>query len=199
MVAAFLAFAALAWAVDGEGAVGADRDVMRWVSDAVPISDSRVHVEPLILAITVGLGLAVAALAFGHLLGRASRLVAFAIVATIGVVVANELVRSVVLRRAIEGGGEESFPSGTATWTLGAAAICVLLLPPHWRLRAAIGAALLALFVATIIVWEQWHYPSDVAGGWLLAAGWVGACWVGIASERERDRGALGELPADRE
>ncbi len=173
---------------------------MGWVSDLVPVSDSRVHVEPLILSITVGLGLAVAALTLRHALARAWRAVTFAVVATLGLVAVNELVRSVVFRRAIEGGGEESFPSGTATWTLGAAAVCVLLLPPHRRRRGAVAAGILAVFVAIIIVWEQWHYPSDVVGGWLLAIGWVGASWLAIASsERERAGRPLRELPADRQ
>jgi undecaprenyl-diphosphatase len=199
VLVAWAAFAALAWAVDGKGRTGPDDAVMRWVEDLVPISDSRVHVEPLILAITLGLGVAIAALAARRLLARDLRAVAFAVIATLGVIGVNEIVRTVVLRRAIEGGGDESFPSGTATWTLGAAVICVLLLPPPWRRRGAVAAAILALAVAVIIVWEQWHYPTDVAGGWLLAAGWIGAAWLAFASERERGSRPLGELAADRE
>ena len=199
MLAAWAAFVALALAVDGEGRTGPDAAVMRWVEDLVPVSDSRVHVEPLILSITVGLGLAVVALAVRRLVARDLRAAAFAAVATLGVIGVNELVRTIVLRRAIEGGGEESFPSGTSTWTLGAAVVCVLLLPADRRRGGTVAAALLALAVAAIIVWEQWHYPTDVAGGWLLAAGWIGLVWLAFASERERGGGPLRELATDRE
>lgn len=59
-----------------------------------------------------------------------------------------------------------SFPSGHAT-TLGAvAAVLMIWFPRHWLLIAVSGILLSALRVVSTA-----HYPSDVAGGFLI--GWV--------------------------
>ena len=113
-------------------------------------------------------------------------------------IVLIELAKLVISRPVIEGSGEGSFPSGTVAWTLAAAAVCVLLLG---RKRWAVAAAVvLVAALSGVIVWERWHYPSDVLGGWLLAAGWVATAWLVLGwSEGERSGRALGEHPADRE
>ena len=122
----------------------------------------------------------------------------FAVVAAGGAVVLIELAKLLISRPVIEGSGEGSFPSGTVAWTLAAAAVCVLLL--RRRRWAAVAAVVLVAALSGVIVWERWHDPSDVLGGWLLAAGWVATAWLVLGwSEREGGARALSEHPADRQ
>lgn len=86
-----------------------------------------------------------------------------------------------------------SFPSGHATASM-ALALCAILVAPA-RLRpyvAALGAAF-AIAVSFAFLSLGWHYPSDVLGGYLVAAAWTGAAvaamrWnaVGRAGIRRR-------------
>jgi membrane-associated phospholipid phosphatase len=194
----------LAWHVHGRRALSWDDPVAERVADLVWISDERVHADPAVLAVMVALGCAVAGLAVRQALRKGTRPVLFALVGTAGIVVLTELAKLIVSRPVAEGSGDGSFPSGTATWTLAASAVFVLLLDSRRaRWRAAAGGALLVVVLAAVVVWEQWHYPSDVVGGWFLAGGWVGATWLAIgrprSSERKGRRRLLGEHPADRE
>lgn len=194
----------LAWRVHGKRALSWDGPVAEGVADLIWISDERVHVDPAVLAVTVALGCAVAVLAARQAFRQGMRPALLALVATAGIVVVTELAKLIVSRPVAEGSGDGSFPSGTATWTLAASAVFVLLLDSRRaRWLAAAGGALLVAVLAVVVVWEQWHYPSDVVGGWFLASGWVGAAWLAIcrprSSERKGGRRLLGEHPADRE
>lgn len=189
-------FAALAVAVHGERALSWDDPVTDAVSEVFVVSDDEIHANPVVWAVTFGLGLGIVALAGAQALRRRFRPVLFALVAAGGVVVLIELAKLVVARPVIEGSGEGSFPSGTAAWTLAAAAVCALLLGRRW---AAVAAAVVVAALSGVIVWERWHYPSDVLGGWLLAAGWVGAAWLALGSEREGGGRALREHAPDRQ
>jgi membrane-associated phospholipid phosphatase len=195
---AWAGFAVLALAVHGERELSWDEPVTDAVSELFVVSDDEIHANPAVWAVTVGLGLALAVLAAWHALRRRLRPVVFAVVAAGGAVVLIELAKLVVSRPVIEGSGAGSFPSGTAAWTLAAAAVCVLLLGrKRW---AVVVAVVLVAALSGVIVWERWHYPSDVLGGWLLVAGWVAAAWLVLGwSERERSRRALGQHPADRQ
>jgi membrane-associated phospholipid phosphatase len=184
--------------VHGEGALSWDDPVAEAVSDLIGVSDDRVHANPLVWAVTIGLGLAVVALTARQALRRRLRPVLFAVVALAGVVVLTELAKLVFSRPVIEGSGDGSFPSGTATWTLGASAVSVLLLDS--RRWTVVAAAVIVVGTAAVIVWERWHYPSDVLGGWLLVAGWVGVVWLVVGPLEREGRGRLlREHPADRE
>jgi undecaprenyl-diphosphatase len=157
-----------------------------------------------VLAATIALGFAVAVQAARQVFRQGMRPALLALVATAGIVALTELAKLIVSRPVPEGSGDGSFPSGTATWTLAASAVFVLLLDSRRaRWLAAGGGALLVVVLATLVVWEQWHYPSDVVGGWCLATGWVGAAWLAIgrprSSERESGGRFLGEHPSDRE
>jgi hypothetical protein len=97
--------------------------------------------------------------------------------------------------------GAASWPSGhsTAAMTM---ALCAVLVAPA-RLRptvAALGGAF-ALAVAYAILTLGWHFPSDVFGGYLVAATYVLLAVSAIAfSERRRPsrRGAeAGSRPID--
>jgi membrane-associated phospholipid phosphatase len=89
-----------------------------------------------------------------------------------------------------------AFPSGhAAVSAVVATAAAVIAWPTRWRWPTlAIGAPLTAAFGAAL-VYEDWHLPSDVLGGWCLAvtcAGLLGAAFFGRAGRGTR----LGPSPA---
>lgn len=88
--------------------------------------------------------------------------------------------------------GPTAFPSGHATASLAMACAFVLVVPPRWRVAAIVLGALATVAVGCSRVVRHYHYPSDVLGGWLVAAGWCFAVVAVLrASEPLRsDRGA---------
>ncbi len=93
----------------------------------------------------------------------------------------------------------DAFPSGHTTAAASIAAALILVAPPHLRRPAAIAAGLLTALVGVSVVVNQWHYPSDVAGGCLVVASWALAALgvlrlSGARSAGERRR--TGELSA---
>ena len=67
-----------------------------------------------------------------------------------------------------------------------AVVIAPRVLRPWWHS----SAPAFALAVGFAIVSLDWHFPSDVAGGYLVAAAW---CFAGLAVVRSRDRAAPSE------
>lgn len=66
-----------------------------------------------------------------------------------------------------------TFPSGHATVAMSLALAAVLVSPPGLRLLVAVTGAGYALLVGVALLALGWHYPSDVAGGYLVAAIWA--------------------------
>jgi membrane-associated phospholipid phosphatase len=66
-----------------------------------------------------------------------------------------------------------SWPSGHATASMTIALCAVLVAPAVLRPLAAVGGALFALGVSFSILALLWHFPSDVVGGYLVAATWA--------------------------
>jgi membrane-associated phospholipid phosphatase len=87
--------------------------------------------------------------------------------------------------------GPTSFPSGHATAALAMTCAFVLVVPRAWRPAAIALGALATLGVGCSRVILHRHYPSDVLGGWLAAAGW---CFAVVAALRvsESPRSARG-------
>ena len=79
----------------------------------------------------------------------------------------------------------EAFPSGHATAAMALALAAVVVAPA--RLRPVVGllAATFALAVGFAVVSLDWHFPSDVAGGYLLAGAW---CFAALAVYRTYGR-----------
>jgi membrane-associated phospholipid phosphatase len=63
-----------------------------------------------------------------------------------------------------------SFPSGHATATMALALCLILVVPARWRPTAAVVGAAFSLAVTFSLLTLGWHYPSDVLGGFLVAA-----------------------------
>ena len=97
-----------------------------------------------------------------------------------GAVALSTLMKGVVERPPIEGPADEySFPSGSATWSRAPAVAVLLLARSRRELTAlAVAAAMLVLGLAAVILWEEWHYPSDVVAGWCIGLGWALVVWV---------------------
>lgn len=79
-----------------------------------------------------------------------------------------------------------AFPSGHATASMALALAAVLVAPVALRpLVAAVGGCF-ALAVSFSIVALTWHFPSDVAAGYLVAAAWSFAVLAGLRAAEAR-------------
>jgi membrane-associated phospholipid phosphatase len=81
-----------------------------------------------------------------------------------------------------------SFPSGHATAAMSVALAVVILAPHNWRGWVAAIAAVYAACVGLVLVALVFHYPSDVAGGYLIAIAWAGALSAIVVVRRGRSR-----------
>jgi membrane-associated phospholipid phosphatase len=66
-----------------------------------------------------------------------------------------------------------SWPSGHAAAALALALCAVLVAPPRARAAVALAGAAFALGVGAALLVRAWHMPSDVLGGYLMAALWM--------------------------
>jgi membrane-associated phospholipid phosphatase len=162
------------------------------------LSLDRPRIHPLALALArvadplpyglLGLFLVGVALARGRL-----RTAAAAAVVLLGATVSTDYVLRPALaapRWASELGTAQmanaSFPSGHATASM-ALALCAILVAPRGLrpLAAAVGAGF-AIAVSYALLSLGWHYPSDVVGGYLVAASWAGAAVAALRAAEAR-------------
>jgi membrane-associated phospholipid phosphatase len=94
-----------------------------------------------------------------------------------------------------------SWPSGHSTAALALVLCAVLVAPVYLRpLVAGIGAAFAAAVGCSLLI-LAWHMPSDVVGGYLVAALWMALAVAGLrAADRRwppgRAAGRSGRSPA---
>lgn len=79
-----------------------------------------------------------------------------------------------------------AFPSGHATAAMSLAIALVVVMPPRLRPAAAAVGGIFVLSLSYSIVALGWHFPSDVAGGYLLAMGWALVLLAGMRAAAER-------------
>jgi membrane-associated phospholipid phosphatase len=163
--------------------------------------------------------IAVAAMAFPRSAGARRWVEAAAVVAGAGAAIGVRLAFSVLVHRGRPPQGDWTtyaggfaFPSGhttAATVGVGLLAWAVTRHLSHRQARVAAWAAVVvcAGTVGWTRVWLGVHWPSDVAGGWLLGAGWLAGmaavtCWLEASSRRpDHDQStsdAAGTPAADR-
>jgi membrane-associated phospholipid phosphatase len=65
-----------------------------------------------------------------------------------------------------------AFPSGHTTAAVAIGIALLLVVPARLRVSAALIAVGFSAAVGLAVVVIEWHYPSDVVGGTLVAAGW---------------------------
>ncbi len=86
-----------------------------------------------------------------------------------------------------------AFPSGHTTAAASIAVAALFVVPARLRpLTALLGAGLVAAVGGSVVLLD-WHFPSDVAGGVLVAAGWGFAV---LAARRWADRPRAGQPPS---
>jgi membrane-associated phospholipid phosphatase len=91
----------------------------------------------------------------------------------------------------------DAYPSGHTTAAVALAVALFLVVPPaRQRLALAIGTGFSAL-VGLSVVLIEWHYPSDVLAGALVALGW-GFAAVAVLRLTERERPAAGAQASSR-
>jgi membrane-associated phospholipid phosphatase len=78
-----------------------------------------------------------------------------------------------------------SWPSGHAAAALALALCAVLVAPRRARPFAAVAGGAFALAVGVALLIRAWHMPSDVLGGYLVAALWVA---LAVAALRAAER-----------
>lgn len=90
--------------------------------------------------------------------------------------------------------GQESWPSGHATASMTLALCTVIAAPPRRRPMVAAAMVAFALAVCYSFLELGWHYPSDVIGGFLIAAMWtlLGVAGLSIYEARAAARGRDG-------
>ncbi len=92
--------------------------------------------------------------------------------------------------------GVPSFPSGHSTAAISAALAAVLLVRPAFRIPAALAGAGYAAAVGIASVAEGGHFPSDVAGGYLVttaSAAMIAVALLAAAEGRPREASTRGE------
>src|SRR3954453_757752 len=88
---------------------------------------------------------------------------------------------------------EAAFPSGHATAAMALALAFLLVVPRAYRPLAAALGALFTIAVSFSILILEWHYPSDVVGGYLVATAWGLTALAGLryVNERWPERGTV--------
>lgn len=170
--------AALVVRLPDEEGFGWDAWIVDLLADAMPISDADVHIEPFVTTVEFAGTALVAALVMWLLVRRRLRSALFLVAGIAGAVLLSTVVKALVQRPSIEGPPDEyTFPSGSATWSMAVLAAVALLMTTWRRVVVPVGAAVILVFCAAI-AWEEWHYPSDILGGWCLALAWVGTLFL---------------------
>jgi membrane-associated phospholipid phosphatase len=83
---------------------------------------------------------------------------------------------------------DNAFPSGHTTAAVAVSIALLLVVPPRLLPRATVIAASFSAAVGLSLVVIEWHYPSDVIGGFLVASAWglAALAWLRYRGDRER-------------
>lgn len=126
------------------------------------------------------------------LVRRRPRLAVLVLVILLGSSASTELVKALVSipRYSPLLGADQvkahSWPSGHSTAAMALALCAVIVSPKRMRLVVAMVGALAALAISFSLLALAWHFPSDVIGGYLMAATWTcfGIAGLRIADDR---------------
>jgi undecaprenyl-diphosphatase len=181
------AFAVLAAAAaTGEGW---DADILRFShhyyrqSIAGPLEET--------LKISMGVGAAIGVVAVVVLLAKKRRLHALFWVLAVGGVLILDLPLKEIFRRPFldPHGGGYTFPSGNAMDSVAIVAAIALTIPARWRRVAIAAGVLFVIGYGAVLVYQWWHYPSDIVAGWCVALSWASGLWLALG-HWQRTRGA---------
>lgn len=68
--------------------------------------------------------------------------------------------------------GRYAFPSGHAAGSLSFSLAFLTVVPIRWQRPTAVAGLAFTLYISAGVLLLNYHYPSDILAGWLLAAGW---------------------------
>jgi membrane-associated phospholipid phosphatase len=140
--------------------------------------------DPLPLA-----ALGAALVVFGVARGRGREAIAAAAIVLLSPVSADRLKPLLAHPHAHAGSvhiGPASWPSGHSAAALALALAATLLVPKRAQPVVAAVGGVFALAVGCALLIQAWHMPSDVLGGYLIAAFWTA---VAVAALRSAERG----------
>lgn len=157
---------------DLDATLDGDPSAWRWLDIPTDLAWPRVE-SPAVLGL-----LAAAVVGYGLVRRRYARAVAA------GLLMPATVASAELLKLALGGldplGGEaarilaeDSFPSGHSAFFMSLAFALLVVVPRRLLGVAAIAGGLLAGVVGVVAVVDLRHYPSDVAGGYLLALVWA--------------------------
>jgi membrane-associated phospholipid phosphatase len=137
------------------------------------LADGVAHLVDPVSFVLLGAALVVIALVRGR-----PRLAAAVVVVLAGASVTTQFLKPALADPRIAGWlGQQihpaSWPSGHATAAMSLALCAVLVAPPRVRPLAAAAGGAFAVAVSFAVLVIAWHYPSDVLGGFLVAALWT--------------------------
>jgi undecaprenyl-diphosphatase len=72
----------------------------------------------------------------------------------------------------------DAFPSGHSAGSLAFSLAFLTVVPSSWQRPTAAAGIVFTLYISFGVLVLNYHYPSDVLAGWLLAAGW----WFALLS-----------------
>jgi undecaprenyl-diphosphatase len=109
----------------------------------------------------------------------------FWVLAVGGVVVLDLPLKQAFRRASIGNTAGFSFPSGNAMASVAILAAFALTCPARLRTwTLAVGIPLVFVY-GVALVYQLWHYPSDVVAGWCAALVWVMPLWFGLRRATE--------------
>jgi membrane-associated phospholipid phosphatase len=94
--------------------------------------------------------------------------------------------------------GDASWPSGHSTAAAALAFSAVMVAPSSIRVAVATAGTIFVLAVSGSLLMLAWHMPSDVVGGWFVAALWMSLALAALrGAERWRPTGGVRRKPAE--
>jgi membrane-associated phospholipid phosphatase len=139
------------------------------------------------------LAMLLAACGFALALGRRREAVA-AVVVVAGANLTTQVLKGLLAHPRYQLGAEyhqpwsDAFPSGHTTAAASIAVALMLVAPRSLLSWAALAGVAFAGAVGASVVALEWHYPSDVLGGVLVAAGWGFAALAALRARGDRGR-----------
>jgi membrane-associated phospholipid phosphatase len=77
---------------------------------------------------------------------------------------------------------KDAFPSGHSAGSLAWSLAFLAVVPRSWLRPTAVIGVLFTLYISFAVLVLNYHYPSDVLAGWLLATGW----WFALLALEQR-------------
>jgi membrane-associated phospholipid phosphatase len=87
---------------------------------------------------------------------------------------------------------KDAFPSGHSAGSLAMSLAFLTVVPVSWRRPTTAAGIVFTLYISLGVLLLNYHYPSDVLAGWLLAAGWWLALLALSSRLEARPRGPAG-------